>query len=192
MARACLPHKSKTNIHTHSAPATSHTTFCPCHPFLHRQDFRPSPNNQNKHKFRPCRAPSSLHPTPHSTYNPFSSHPLLKPLSTDALGKLDVLGHDCHTLGMDGTQVCVFKQPNKLGFRSLLHCKNRRSLETGVAFKVHDDLADKALERMPADEEIGRLLIATNLTKSYSAGTVAMGLLDTAGGGGGLAGSLCC
>ena len=42
------------------------------------------------------------------------------------------------------------------------------------------------------DKEIGRLLIATNLTKSHSAGTVAMGLLDTAGGWGGLAGSLCC
>jgi len=39
------------------------------------------------------------------------------------------------------------------------------------------------LERKPADKEIGRLLIATNLTKSHSAGTVAMGLLDTADGG---------
>ena len=80
-----------------------------------------------------------------------------------------------------------------VGFRSLLQCKNRRrTLETEVALEVLGDLADEALERKPADEEIGRLLIAMNLTKSYSAGTVAMGLLDTAGGGGGLAGSLCC
>ena len=79
-----------------------------------------------------------------------------------------------------------------VGFRSLLQCKNRRTLETEVPPEVLGDLADEALERKPADEEIGRLLIATNLTKSHSAGTVAMGLLDTAGGGGGLAGSLCC
>ena len=93
---------------------------------------------------------------------------------------------------MDGTQVCVFHKSNKVGFRSFLSRKNRRTLETEVALEVLGDLADEALERKPADEEIGRLLIATNLTKSHSAGTVAMGLLDTAGGGGGLAGSLCC
>ena len=93
---------------------------------------------------------------------------------------------------MDGTQVCVFHKSNKVGFRSFLSRKNRRTLETELLLKVLGDLADEALERKPADEEIGRLLIATNLTKSHSAGTVAMGLLDTAGGGGGLAGSLCC
>ena len=71
-----------------------------------------------------------------------------------------------------------------VGFRSLLQCKNRRTLETEVALEVLGDLADEAVERKPVDEEIGRLLIATNLTKSYSAGTVAMGLFDTADGGG--------
>jgi hypothetical protein len=93
---------------------------------------------------------------------------------------------------MDGTQVAVFKQPNMVGFRRLLTRKHRSSLEMQVALKVLGNLADKALERKPADEGIGRLLIATNLTKSDSAGTVAMRLLDTTGERGGLAGSLCC
>ena len=93
---------------------------------------------------------------------------------------------------MDGTQVCVFHKSNKVGFQSFLSCKNRRTLEMEVLLKVLGDLVDEALERKPADEEIGRLLIETNLTKSHRAGTVAMGLLDTADGGGGLAGSLCC
>jgi hypothetical protein len=79
-----------------------------------------------------------------------------------------------------------------VGFSSLLEGENGRSLETDVALKVLGNLADNAMKRKPADEEIGQLLIATNLTKSNSARTVAMRLLDTTGGGGGLAGGLCC
>ena len=35
---------------------------------------------------------------------------------TDSPGKLDILGHDGDTLGMDGTQVSVLKESNKVGF----------------------------------------------------------------------------
>ena len=41
-----------------------------------------------------------------------------------------------------------------------------------------------------ADEELRRLLVATNLTESDGTGLVAVRLLDTSGAGGGLAGSL--
>ena len=36
----------------------------------------------------------------------------LSTLSTDTAGQLDVLGHDGHTLGVDGAQVGVLKQTN--------------------------------------------------------------------------------
>jgi len=38
----------------------------------------------------------------------------LGPLATDAAGKLDVLGHDGDTLGVDGAQVGVLEQTNEV------------------------------------------------------------------------------
>ena len=38
----------------------------------------------------------------------------LSSLSTDPPGELDVLGHDGDSLGVDGAQVGVLKQTNKL------------------------------------------------------------------------------
>ena len=44
----------------------------------------------------------------------------LGPFSTDPACKLDVFGHDGHSFGVDGTQIGVLKQPNKVGLASLL------------------------------------------------------------------------
>ena len=41
-------------------------------------------------------------------------------LSTDTAGKLDVLGHDGDTLGMDGAQVGILKETDKVSFRCFL------------------------------------------------------------------------
>jgi len=41
-------------------------------------------------------------------------------LSTDTTSKLHILDHDCDTLGMDGTQVSVFEETNKVGLCCLL------------------------------------------------------------------------
>ena len=48
----------------------------------------------------------------------------------------------------------------------------------------------QALEGQLADQELRRLLVATDLTESDGTGLVAVRLLDTAGARGGLAGSL--
>ena len=44
----------------------------------------------------------------------------LSSLSTDPPGQLDVLGHDGHTLGVDGAQVGVLEQTDQVGLASLL------------------------------------------------------------------------
>ena len=44
----------------------------------------------------------------------------LSSFTTDSSRQLDVFRHDGHSLGVDGTQVCVFKQPNKVGFACFL------------------------------------------------------------------------
>jgi hypothetical protein len=38
----------------------------------------------------------------------------LRALASDAAGKLDVLGHNCHTLGVDGGKVGVLKKTYKV------------------------------------------------------------------------------
>jgi histone H3 len=47
-------------------------------------------------------------------------HVDLSTLSTDAASKLDVLGHDGDTLGMDGAQVGVLKETNQVSLRGFL------------------------------------------------------------------------
>ena len=44
----------------------------------------------------------------------------LSTLATDTAGKLDVLGHDGHTLGMDGAQVGVLEQTDEVSLAGLL------------------------------------------------------------------------
>jgi hypothetical protein len=38
----------------------------------------------------------------------------LRALASDAAGKLDVLGHDCHTLGVDGGKVGILEKTYKV------------------------------------------------------------------------------
>ena len=92
---------------------------------------------------------------------------------------------------MDGTQVGFLKEPNMVRLRCLLQSEDGRSLEADVGVgKVLGDLADEALEGELADEEIRRLLVATDLAEGDGSGAVAVGLLDASGGGGGLASGL--
>jgi hypothetical protein len=48
----------------------------------------------------------------------------LRALASDAAGKLDVLGHDCHTLGMDGGKVGILEKTDKVSLSGFLESKN--------------------------------------------------------------------
>ena len=114
----------------------------------------------------------------------------LRALSADTTGKLDIFRHDGNTLSVNSAQIGILEETNKVGLSSLLKCKNGRSLETKIALEILGDLPDQTLEGKLADQEIRRLLVPTNLTKSDGAGTVTVGLFDTSGGGGRFASSL--
>ena len=114
----------------------------------------------------------------------------LSTLSTDTAGKLDVLGHDGDTLGMDGAQVGVLKETNQVSLRGLLEGHDSRGLETEVSLEILGNFSDKTLEGQLADEKFSGLLVATDLTESNGTRAITMGLLDTSGSGGRLAGSL--
>ena len=114
----------------------------------------------------------------------------LSTLSTDTAGQLDVLGHDGHTLGVDGAQVGVLEETDQVGLASLLQGHDGGALEAQIGLEVLGDLTDQALEGQLADQQLGGFLVATDLTESHGTGPVTMGLLDTSGGRGALASGL--
>ena len=64
------------------------------------------------------------------------SHISLSALATDAAGQLDVLGHDGHALGVDGSQVGVLEQAHQVGLSSLLQGQHGAALEAQVRLEV--------------------------------------------------------
>jgi hypothetical protein len=71
-----------------------------------------------------------------------------------------------------------------------LQRENGGGLEAQVVLEVLGDLSDQALEGQLAQEQLGALLVLADLAEGDGAGTVAVGLLDAARGGGGLTGGL--
>ena len=105
-------------------------------------------------------------------------------------GKLDVLGHDSDTLGVNSAKVGVLKETHQVGLGRLLQCHHSRRLEAQVGLEVLGNLTHQALEGQFPDEQFGALLVTTDLTKSNGSRPVTMGLLDTTCGGSRLASSL--
>ena len=106
----------------------------------------------------------------------------LSAFTTDAAGELDVLWHDGDSLGVDGAQVGVFEETDQVSLAGLLKGHDGRALETQVGLEVLGDFSDETLEGQLADEQLGRLLVATDLTKSDGTGAVTMRFLDAASG----------
>jgi hypothetical protein len=93
---------------------------------------------------------------------------------------------------VDGAQVGVLEERDEVGLDGLLESANGGGLEAEIRLEVLSDLTHKTLEGQLADEELGRLLVATDLTESDGTRLVAVRLLDTTGRRCGLAGSLGC
>ena len=114
----------------------------------------------------------------------------LSSLATDATGQLDVLGHDGHTLGMDGTQVGVLKQTNQVSFTSLLQGHDSRALEAEIGLEVLGNFTYQTLEGQLADQQFCALLVPTDLTKGNCSWPVTMRFLHSSSGWGTLTSSL--
>ncbi len=106
-------------------------------------------------------------------------------LAADSAGELEVLGHDGDSLGVDGAEVGVLEETDEVGLGGLLESEDSGGLEAEVVLELRSDLADESLEGELSDEELGALLESADLTESNCARSEAVGLLDTAGGGGG-------
>ena len=60
----------------------------------------------------------------------------LCPLAADSPGQLDILGHDGHTLSMNGAKVSIFKQTNKVSLRSFLYQTTDNTRKKRQKFKI--------------------------------------------------------
>jgi hypothetical protein len=95
---------------------------------------------------------------------------------------LDVLVLDGDTLGVDGAQVGVFEEGDEVSLDGFLKSTDGGGLEAEVRLEVLGDFTNKTLEWELSDQELSRLLVSTNFTKSDGTWLVPVWLLDTTGG----------
>jgi hypothetical protein len=103
----------------------------------------------------------------------------LSTLSTDTAGKLYVLWHDGHTLGVDGAQVGVLEETNQVGFAGLLKSHNGRALESQVGLEVLGDFTDQTLEWQFPDEQLGAFLVTSDFSQSDGSWPVSVRFLNS-------------
>ena len=111
-------------------------------------------------------------------------------LASDSSGELDVLGHDGDALGVDGAQVSILEERHEVRLSRLLQREDGGRLETQVGLEVAGDFSHETLERQAADEQLRRLLEATDFTQRDGARAETVSLLHAGGVGGFLAGLL--
>jgi hypothetical protein len=70
-----------------------------------------------------------------------------------------------------------------LTLTGLLQGQDSRRLEAEVSLEILGDFTNEALEGELPDEELGRLLVATNFAESDGSWTEPMGLLHASGSG---------
>ena len=137
-----------------------------------------------------------------TTTIPHSSPPS-RALTAQPAGEGKVFGLDSDALGVDRGEVGVLEERDEVRLGRLLERHDRGRLEAQVCLfeqmplasedvkrksgetnlEVLRDFTNESLERELADEELGRLLVPTDLTKSDGTRPEAVGLLDTAGRG---------
>ena len=109
-------------------------------------------------------------------------HDSLSTFTTDSSGMLYVLWHDGHTLGVNSTQVGVFKQTHQVGLACFLKSAYGSTLEAKIRLEVLCDFTDKTLEWQLPDQQLGRLLVSSDFSKGHSTWSVTMGFLHSSCG----------
>ena len=113
-----------------------------------------------------------------------------EPISSDSLGELDVSGHDGNSLGVDGAQVGVFEEGDKVSFSGFLEGKHGWALESELLLELVSDFSDESLEGKFSDEEVSGLLVFPDFSEGNCSWLESVGFLDTGGDWGALSGNL--
>ena len=99
----------------------------------------------------------------------------LRTLSPDSSCQLNVSRHDGNSPGMDGTQVGIVKQPDKVCLRGFLETQYRRRLESQVCLVVLGDRPHHPLERQLSNEQCCAPLEMTDVLQSRSPRSLPVG-----------------
>jgi len=67
---------------------------------------------------------------------------------------------------MNGAKVGILEEGDEVSFDGFLKCTDGRALETKIRLEVLSDLTNETLEGEFADEQLSRLLVTTDFTKS--------------------------
>ena len=105
----------------------------------------------------------------------------LSSLAADSSGQLNIFGHDGDPLGVDGAQVGVFEQTDQVSLASFLQGHHSRALESQISLEILGDFSNQTLEGQFTDQQLGRLLVPSDLSESDGSGPVTMRFLDTTG-----------
>ena len=100
---------------------------------------------------------------------------LYAPLSPDSSCQLNIFRHDGNSPGMDGTQVGIVKQPDKVCLCCFLETQYRRRLESQICLVVLGDLPHQPLEGQLSDEQRRAPLEVTDVLQSHSPCSVSVG-----------------
>lgn len=76
-------------------------------------------------------------------------------VSADTLGQLKILGHNGDPLGMNCTEVSVFKERHQVGFGSFLEGKHSLTLESDFLLELGGDLTHQSLEGQLPNQQVG-------------------------------------
>jgi len=83
---------------------------------------------------------------------------------------------------MNGAEVSILKQTNKISLSRFLQCRHGGALETEISLEILSDLTNQTLEREFADEEFSALLVLADLTESDGSRPETVRFLHSAGG----------
>ena len=103
----------------------------------------------------------------------------LSTLSSDSSCQLDVLWHDGDPLCVDGAEIGVFEEADQVSFWGFLQSGDSGRLESEIRLEILSDFTDQSLEWQLSDEQFGRFLVSTDLTKGDSSWSVTMRFLDS-------------
>ena len=113
----------------------------------------------------------------------------LSSFTTDLSRELDVLSHDCNSLGMDRAQVGVFEKADQVALTGFLQGHDCCALETHISLGVLSDFTDKTLERQLSDKQLSWLLISSDFSQSDCSWSVSVRFFHTTSSGSALS---CC
>ncbi|RDX80287.1 hypothetical protein CR513_39185, partial [Mucuna pruriens] len=82
---------------------------------------------------------------------------------------------------MNGAEVGVLEETNKISLRGLLERRHGRALEAEIGLEVLRDLADQPLERELPDKKLRALLVLSDLAECHRPRPEAVRLLHAAG-----------